>query len=52
MTQIHQATGVNEVARNLVVVPSLPFAHAQIQRAAAIATVVPFKYASGRAGGP
>lgn len=52
MTQIHQATGVNEVARSVVVVPSLPFAHAQIQRATAAATIVPFKYASGRPGGP
>ncbi len=52
MATIHQAPGVNETARNAVVPASAPAVGHQATRAAAAAVVVPFAYASGRAGGP
>jgi len=40
MAQVHQSTGVNEAARNLTVVASLPYPAASQARATAVATVV------------
>jgi hypothetical protein len=41
MAVAHQTAGVNEVNRNVVVVPSIPYPIASQARATATATVVP-----------
>lgn len=43
MAVAHQTAGVNEVNRNVVVTPSLPYPVASQARATATATVVPAK---------
>jgi hypothetical protein len=53
MAQVHQSAGIQEAPRVLAVVPSPPFAHPQIQRAAANLVTVPFNYSAGqKQGGP